>query len=161
MNLKHSESRVVEQSQRSVRPWAILISLYFLCVGGPFFIPLIRSIWFVPVNATITEAAAVRCGDNDGYALSIRFRYIVEGHVYSNGHYRYDVVQICESMDHLQPILDHYSVGDNVEAWYDPNDPNIAVLSRGLNIMHVVILMTGGGFLIVFAFAYWVESVSQ
>lgn len=151
-------SRPIRWISSGVTPWVLVFAFMFFCLFGPFFIPFIRGFWYEPVTGTVTRANAEPCGDGDGFTLAIQFSYSVAGRAYSGGCYRNDWMNICEPMRDLQPILDLYSIGTKIDAWYDPGNPNISVISRGLNVMQKGILVTAGGFAFIFWFAYRAES---
>ena len=103
---------------------------------------------FLPVQAEVTHSEVGVNRGNDGitYYPDIRFRYTVDGQNYDTGQYR--ILRISSSgRSGKQKIASRYPVGSNIKAWYDPNQPEVAVLNKSISFFPIIFLAVGLGVL--------------
>jgi len=88
---------------------------------------------FRPTTATILHSAVAEWpGARDRGALDIRFAYVVEGVERTTG--RFGIAEVPErSQDEARRRAEAFPVGSQHPAWYDPEDPSVAVLSRRIH----------------------------
>lgn len=99
---------------------------------------------FAPVEGVVTHSVvgASRGDDGTTYYPDIRFRYTVDGKTYDSGEYR--IQQISSSGRRGKArIVRQYPVGKKVPAWYDPGDPDTAVIDRSFSFFPVIFFAIG------------------
>lgn len=99
---------------------------------------------FLSVEGVVTHSEVVvnRRTDGSSYYPDIHFRYTVGGREYNKG--TYHIYQTGTSGRRgKQKIVQQYPVGADVQAWYDPKDPDTAVIDRSFGIFPVIFLVIG------------------
>lgn len=148
---------------KSQRSWGLtLFGLPFFCVGAGFLllsvIPTLHDAWrmasWLETPGTLLQAQLVagRSDDATTYRVTAQYRYNIAGRDYRN-----DRVAISDSADNVgdfQQTLGNrleqalYS-GQPVSVWYDPGNPQDAVLSRdprwGLLGFKLIFVIAFGG----------------
>ncbi len=97
-----------------------------------------------PVEAVILskELQVNRHGESDTYKPLIEYRYEVDGQTYTSK--RYDIIDAASSARAgKERILERYEVGETVTAYYDPDNPAEAVLTREVSLEFVVFIILG------------------
>jgi hypothetical protein len=101
-----------------------------------------------PVEAVILskELQQVSSGSEfDAYKVAIEYRYEVDGQTYTSK--RYDIMDAASSARaDKERILERYEVGETVTAYYDPDDPAEAVLTREVSLEFAMLAMFGLAF---------------
>ncbi len=83
-----------------------------------------------PVQARVLlrRVETVSGRNNDTYKPLVRYRYRVNGHTYTSQ--RYNALNDSASYSWAQTCIHRYHVGQRCAAWYNPENPNLAVLDR-------------------------------
>jgi hypothetical protein len=99
---------------------------------------------FLPVQGEVThsEVGVNRDGDGSTFYPDIRFRYTVDGQKYDTGQYRIQVIN-SSGRSGKQKVVRRYPVGSKVEAWYDPDQPEVAVINKSFSFFPVIFLAIG------------------
>jgi hypothetical protein len=130
----------------------MLFGLPFLLMGLLFFsiavykgyMTLVGVRSWRPVEAVIlSKELEVRSDpERDTFKPLIEYRYEVDGQTYTSK--RYDITVISSSgRASKERILDRYEVGETVTAYYDPDDPAGAVLTREVSLEFVMFIIGG------------------
>lgn len=98
-------------------------------VGYFIFGSTIRSLRYLPVEGRVLESGMEPC-DSNGFMEQIRFAYFVDGREYRDGRLRIDWGKFCDREEAIQAILKNYPAGQQVQGWYDPQNPSLAVIDR-------------------------------
>lgn len=106
--------------------------------------PELRSWWaFEPTQATITTSEVHSWpGRGRGAAHAIRFSYRAGGAVHHTGGWRITAVREGH-VDEVAALVARHPVGSVHPAWYDPDEPSVAVLSRALSVPALIPLIFG------------------
>jgi hypothetical protein len=96
-----------------------------------------------------SQVAEVSSSDGSTYKVDIRYSWTAGGSTHVGS--RYDFMGGSSSgREGKQRIVDQYPPGSRVTCWVDPNDPDEAVLSRGLSPIYLLgllpLLFLGIGF---------------
>lgn len=105
----------------------------------------IAAVFYPQTNGQITKSeveATAPTGGNRFYTYSavVAYRYAVDGEVFENDVYRYEVLDEKgyasgggeSGREYTMHIVESTPVGAEVPVYYDPNDPSDAVLATGL-----------------------------
>ena len=134
------------------------IALFVLLVGGiGFFMfrPLIKTWSYEPVSGIVTQSKMKYCGiEMSGYSEEIRFAYTVGNRKFRDGRLRRDFARMCEPEKTIAAILKKYPVGAEVQGWYDPDRPQLAVIQRTPGTVQWIFISVFCGFLFFF-FCIW------
>ena len=100
---------------------------------------------FLPVQAEVThsEVGVNRDGDGITFHPDIRFRYQVDGQIHDTGQYRIQRIS-SSGRSGKQKVVRRYPVGSIVQAWYDPDKPEAAVINNAFSFFPVIFLAVGG-----------------
>ena len=99
---------------------------------------------FLPVEGVVTHSEVGVKKDSDGSTFypNIRFCYMVAGQTHDTGQYRIQVISSSGRGD-KQKIVRRYRVGSKVQAWYDPDKPEVAVINNSFSFFPVIFLAIG------------------
>jgi hypothetical protein len=92
-----------------------------------------------------------------GYSEEIRFAYTVGDREYFDGRLRQDFARMCEPKETIAAILERYPEGATVQGWYDPSQPEVAVITRTPGTMQWVFIAVLGGFAFIFACIWGIQ----
>ena len=122
---------------------------------------------FVETACTVRSKAIGRSnGDGEAYRPEIQIEYKIAGKKYVTK--TYDITGSYSS-DHEEQksILKQFEIGQEYPCWYDPIDPNVAVLVRGYSLrgwlflaIPAAFLLVGGGGLI-YRLLHWGKSAER
>jgi len=114
---------------------------------------------FLPVQAEVThsEVGVNRDADGSTFYPDIRFRYTVDGQTHDTGKYRIQVLS-SSGRSGKQEIVRRYLVGSTVKAWYDPDQPEVAVLDKSFSLFPVIFLSLGV-IVLAFVIGLWVDRI--
>ena len=139
-----------------------LFFAYFLAFGALF---LAGAFWFLAIPAwrarttykacvgvVVNKKVEVHHGETITHRPLFRLKYTVAGREYTSS-WTYDSTRISHADFHkANAVLARYEVGKQYPCWYDPKDPNKAVLVRDLDpglilflIIPLVIMGIGAG----------------
>jgi len=132
----------VAGSKRRKTALAFVAGAFVLLMGGLFLGIGVWCLWrdwrvnnvFREVRATVI-GTRIDTHSDDGkqkYLPRVIFAYEVGGQEYRSP--RYDTAKSSGSKSRAQEIIDRYEKGQIVTAYYDPEDPDMAVLARGYAI---------------------------
>ncbi len=84
----------------------------------------------LPADAVVLEAHNKHIGSGGGNSNipAIKYRYTVGDKTYTSN--QFEAMVIGRSLDRTGRIVTRYRVGDTVRAYYDPDNPDEALLSR-------------------------------
>jgi hypothetical protein len=96
-----------------------------------FLLPELRVLWrFEPTQATITASRVQPWpGRGSGAAPDIRFKYRAGATEHAGGRWRVREYNEGSAAD-IAALVAQYPAGSVHRAWYDPDEPSVAVLSR-------------------------------
>ncbi len=77
------------------------------------------------------------------YSAEISFDYTVDGRKQSSSKVRIGSISKTNSKSRAQKTVDKYKVGSTAKAFYDPNDPKMAILEPGLSFYSVTATIIG------------------
>ena len=77
------------------------------------------------------------------YSAEISFDYTVEGIKHSSSKVWIGGLSRTNRKSRSQKIVDKYKVGSTAKAFYDPNDPRMAILEPGLSHASVTVTIIG------------------
>ena len=134
----------------------LILGLAFSGIGGYTVWEQLRVRNFLPVKGTVTAADIDVESDSDGtsYYPMVTFRYEVDGTVYEAGQLR--TVRIGGGQAGAAATVRQYPVGAEVDAWYDPEDPDTAVIETDVSWISWlfaglgVAMLIGGVLLLIF-----------
>ena len=153
---------LLERTKISALVW--FMALFVLVAGGVGFLVFnsyFRSRSFEPVSGVIIRSVLQPCDTEvGGFHVDIRFSYTVNHRQYSSGRLRNDFGKMCEKKEIIQTLLDQYPVGKQVDAWYDPESPRMAVIDRSLGKPEKLFLAVVGGFLGIFIIAWRIQAAN-
>lgn len=143
----------------------LALALFFallLCVGIGFFAVLVMSLiipeWrvrhrFVADRAMVVDTRARPVNSDEATVVrpEVLITYEVEGANYQT--WTYDIARVeSGSRDKVQAILDRFEIGREYPCWYDPDDPDTAVLVRDyswsawmMTLLPLSLMLVGGG----------------
>lgn len=154
--------KMMERVRLSFMAWFIgLFVLMSAGIGFIIFHPLIQTWSYKPVTGFVVQSAMEYCGmEASGYSEEIRFAYTVGNRKFSDGRLRRDFARMCEPEEKIAAILKKYPVGAEVQGWYDPDRPQLAVIERSPGTMHWTFIWVVCGFLFIF-FCIWGMQLSN
>ncbi|HEY3571563.1 MAG TPA: DUF3592 domain-containing protein [Thermoanaerobaculia bacterium] len=128
---------------------AFFFLIFFLAgAAGSYFVlwrplsKLIVSRSWTETQCDVLSSQVTEVSDSDGstYKVDIRYSWTAGGSTHVGS--RYDFMGGSSSgREGKQRIVDGYPPGARVTCWVDPNDPNEAVLSRGLSLIYLIGLL--------------------
>jgi hypothetical protein len=83
------------------------------------------------------------------YYPKVRYQYLVGGNRYTSDRISFSGGEGGEKKSEAEAVVDRYPSGQKVIVYYDPNDPQRAVLERGLIWKTFMPFVAGLGFLVV------------
>jgi hypothetical protein len=120
-----------------------------VCGIGLFLLREDWRVWrtFRPTMATITQSEVesryfVRGANHN---VRVRFMYRVGAREYESGRYRIGEVAELGGRRAAERLVAQLPPGSTHAAWYDPAEPSVAVLRRGLNWGGLIVLGLGVG----------------
>ncbi len=131
------------------KKFALLFGGAFLLIPGIFFLlglglsiqqrRIIET--YRPVQATVLlrRVETVSGRNNDTYKPLVRYRYRVNGHTYTSQ--RYNALNDSASYSWAQTCIHRYHVGQHCTAWYDPENPNLAVLDHTASFLPTAFML--------------------
>lgn len=121
-----------------------ILGVVFGGIGGWGIYQQLRVRDFLSVEGVVTHSEVVVDWNSDGttYYPDIHFRYTVGGREYNKGTYHIHQTSTGGRRG-KQKIVRQYPVGADVQAWYDPRDPDTAVIDRSFSIFPVIFLVIG------------------
>ena len=150
---------LLERTKISALVW--FMALFLLVAGGVGFLVLnahFRSRSFEPVSGVIIKSVLQPCDSEvGGFHADVRFSYTVNRRQYFAGRLRNDFGTMCEKKEIVQPLLDQYPVGKQIDAWYDPESPRMAVIDRSLGKPEKLFLVVIGGFMLFFVVVWRIQ----
>ena len=140
---------MVDSERIVIRSICCSVIALLLCAAGAFVVyhtayPELRALLvFRPTTGTVTHGE-VASGPGRGrtHSADIQFTYRVDGIEYSTGRYRTFEEGDYESGATETVAL--YPLGTTHPAWFDPDDPSVAVLVRGVSSVSVLGLLLCG-----------------
>ncbi len=123
---------------------------------------------FVETTCVVRGKEIARSDGDEGdvFRPEIQIEYEIAGKKYVTK--TYDITGAYSSgRDDKQAILDQFEIGSRYPCWYDPVDPNTAVLVRGysliawllLTVPGAFVLLGGGGF--IYRLMHWGKSAER
>ena len=152
-----------EPKRRTYLQWVLLGSglhlgvLFILVAGMMGYIVLqstLRQTRYEPVQGKILRSIAEPCPDGM-FTPVIAFSYTVDRRRYNTGKYRDDFGDVCLNKAEVEQILAQYPPGSTIEAWYDPQQPQLAVIDRSMGMLQYGYLIVMSGFVVIFSLAWW------
>lgn len=140
--------------------WLRLLPLVFVLVGGVILYFGVRQIlranashsWLSVTGVVMVAELGKHVGrdpdDATTYSADISYDYVVNDHSYVNGAVDFGSVQTSDPST-ARRVLKRYPVGLQVPVYYNPDDPQDAVLEPGLNGGSWFLPIFGGVFLVV------------
>lgn len=106
---------------------------------------------FEPVEAQVLESELrVNHGETVSYIPEIEYEYTVAGTTYTSDSVYPGPDFDVQNKNAAESLVDTYSEGENVEAYYDPENPTDTFLeNESLSIQSVVIMIISGVFTVV------------
>ncbi len=97
---------------------------------------------FPTTSGQITASEVESHSDSDGttYGAAITFTYTVNNNLYSSDTWRFGAWSSSDD-DHAREVVGRYPVGQEVTVYYDPDDPESAVLEVGVQPMDMFLLL--------------------
>lgn len=153
-------TRSKELDAGAVIRWLHLLPLVFVLVGGVILFFGVRQIlranasttWpTVTGVVTVAELGKHLGHDRDDattYSADISYDYVVNDHSYVNGTVNFGSVQTSDPST-ARRVLKRYPVGLQVPVYYNPADPQEAILEPGLDWGSWFLPIFGGIFLVV------------
>ena len=77
------------------------------------------------------------------YSAKISFDYTVEGIKHSSSKIGVGGIVKSSNKSRAQKTVDKYKVGSTAKAFYDPNDPSMAILESGISYGNVIVTIIG------------------
>ena len=102
----------------------------------------VRHFLSVQGEVTHSEVGVNRSTEGSTFYPDIRFRYTVDGQTHDTGEYRIQVIS-SSGQSGKQEIVRRYPVGSKVQAWYDPDKPEVAVIDNSFSFFPVIFLAIG------------------
>ena len=166
-----AKSKPKELTADTVVRWLLLLPLLFIVAGGVMsffgvrqFTQAKASPAWPTVTGVITVAELGKQMGNERdesttYSADISYDYLVNDRSYVNGAVSFDGVKSSDPST-ARRILKRYPVGKQVTVYYNPSDPQDAVLEPGLTAGSWFLPSFGGGFVVVgiavFFFLRWI-----
>ena len=127
-----------------VTVFLLMLVVGFCGFGGWGVYQQFRVRYFLPVQGEVTHSEVEVNRDSDGSTFypDIRFRYQVAGQQHDTGQYRIQVIS-SSGRSGKQKVVRRYPVGSKVEAWYDPDQPEVAVINKSFSFFPVIFLAIG------------------
>jgi Protein of unknown function (DUF3592) len=146
-----------KQAAKGGRGLGFLIGLGFLAFGvvasgwwGPMWLSAARHTRGYLTTPGVVEAIEVRSQSRTkggrSYGLEVEYRYTVDGQSYQGNRWGAAGQHSSSSRKHIQGLVDQHPVGSAVEVFYNPADPQQAVLERGGENRAWLIIWLGAGF---------------
>ncbi len=142
-------------STKSARTLGLVIGLAFLAAGtgmGFFFgvRPLLQAMesgsWpQVPCRIVSSEVESRRTSDGTTYRVAIRFQYTYEGRQYTGGSHSFDTVW-SSGRASKRRIVNEFPVGLETFCYVNPDNPEVAVLTRAVPTSAWITLPFAGAF---------------
>ena len=122
----------------------LVFALAFGGFGGWGVYQQFRVRHFLPVEGVVTHSQVEVNTGSDGttYYPDIHFRYTVAGQTHDTGRYRIQSIS-SSGRSGKQKIVRRYPVGSKVQAWYDPDKPQVAVINNSFSFFPVIFLAIG------------------
>ncbi len=122
----------------------LMFVLAFGGFGGWGVYQQFRVRYFLPVQGEVThsEVGVNRSSDGSTFYPDIRFRYMVDGQTHDTGQYRIQVIS-SRGRSGKQKVVRRYPVGSKVQASYDPDKPEVAVINNSFSFFPVIFLAIG------------------
>lgn len=153
-------TRSAAKKGRGGTVFALLFFSLFFLAGSAFMYfvfvrPVTKSIasggWpTVPCEIVRSEVDSHSDSDGTTYSIEIEFRYRYQDRVYTGG--RYEFMDMNSSgRSGKQRVVSNYPVGSEAMCYVNPDDPQEAVLHRGLSnnmwfaLIPLVFMLVGGG----------------
>ena len=149
--MKQPTHETMERISCSFMTWFITVFVLLTgIISLVLFHPLIQTWFYEPVTGIVVQSEMEDCGmELGGYSEEVRFAYTVGNRQFRDGRLRRGF-RVCAAEDEITAILEEYPVGAKVQAWYDPNRPELAVIKRSPGEMHWVFISVVCGFLFIF-----------
>lgn len=129
----------------------------FVLVGGLIGFVMFQSYFrqhrLESVPAVIRTSRLEPCPDGMFY-VDIRFSYTVDRLPFKSDMYRDDFGKLCLKKEEAEAILRHYPLGGQVEASFDPEQPDYAVLDRSMGTFQKGVLTVAGGFAVILSLMF-------
>ena len=127
-----------------VTVFLLMLVVGFCGFGGWGVYQQFRVRYFLPVQGEVTHSEVEVNRDSDGSTFypDIRFRYTVDGQIHDTGQYSIQVIS-SSGRSGKQKVVRRYPVGSKVEAWYDPDQPEVAVINKSFSFFPVIFLALG------------------
>ena len=122
----------------------MFMGLAFTVMGTYATVQQMRVASFLPVAGVVTDSHVDSSTDSDGhtsYYPRVTFRYEVDGNEYRDGQLR--IVAIGGGSKSAQRRAGQYPVGKEVDAFYDPSDPSVAVIQTDVAWMTMFFAVIG------------------
>jgi hypothetical protein len=144
------------QSNSWVLYFIIIVCLIFIGIGVSMLIKLAQSYsnlkhsenWLSTLGKIISsELDAQITTDDDGfqtttYLAKIFFTYTVDGNSFESEHINFDYGMRTSNLRAQQDVVDQYPEGKIVTVFYDPADPQQAVIEKRVNGTFTTILVS-------------------
>lgn len=133
-------------SKPSVWPYLGFLIVGLLCTGGFGYVmiwrPLRVNLFYVETTCVVLDKKLVQ-GNSDGQATAkplIHIAYEVDGRIRQA--WTYDSSGIADNLhDSNMAILAQFPKGQHCPCWYDPDDPDSAVLTRSFSLWSLMLLI--------------------
>jgi Protein of unknown function (DUF3592) len=128
------DSEAFKRTARKVLPPIFGVIFILSCLALPQYIRAKKSRdWPTTSGQIISSSLQVRYFKGmKGYYAEIRYRYRVGDTNYEGNQISFNRVHAAVA-EAWQPVVDAYLVGRDVNVYYDPKNPSIAVLEPGLH----------------------------
>jgi Protein of unknown function (DUF3592) len=114
-----------------------------------------------PTTAGTVNATRIRRYNDEGtirFAPEIEYQYIVDGQSYNSSVIQAGIFVHFAYEDEAKRFLDKYTVGRNIQVFYDPTNPKDAVLeAKAAPVLHFVTLLgaVSCGFALLCYYSYY------
>ena len=89
----------------------------------------LRACTWPKVRGNVVESFIEGWTSDSGPSPVVRYRYLVAGKTYESSQFSYHFVS--GTLSYAEKVVRTYPVGSSVDVYYDPTDPNSAVLEPG------------------------------
>ena len=131
---------------------ALIFGGLFILLPGIFFLVglglsihqrrIIETYRPVQARVLLRRVVTVYSSGNDAsisYQPVVRYRYRINGHSYTSQ--RYNIMNDSASYSWAQTCIHRYHVGQRCTAWYDPENPNLAMLDHTASFMPTAFML--------------------